>query len=291
MDFRFFSVNEIKNFINKNKIKINKKLGQNFLINSGVVDTIIEKSQISEKDLAIEIGCGLGALTHRLIRSNATVVGFEIDKAYVKHLNQLFDKCQNFILINKDFLKSIENVIKNFDIKKFNRILYFGNLPYYITTPILEKIFLNKLYFDKLYFMLQKEVGKRIVAKEGTKEYGSLTIFCNYFTETKIIARVSSKSFFPAPKVDSVVAEFTKKEQKINLLNEDFFFKVTKSLFINRRKQIKNNLLFSPFIKNITKETLSLALKKANIDENTRGETLSIEKIACLSNELFKILN
>lgn len=291
MEFNYFSITSINKFIQDNNLAINKKLGQNFLINSGVIDTIIKNSNLTEKDIAFEIGCGLGSLTHKLIKSGATVIGFEIDKAYIKLLKTLFVDCKNFKLIEGDFLKEVEKIINDIDLKNFNKVIFFGNLPYYITTPILEKIFESKIYFDKLYFMMQKEVAQRILAKSGTKSYGALTIFCNYYADCNIIARLSPRSFYPAPKVDSVIMEFIRKEKKIEVFDEKLFFKVARSMFINRRKQIKNNLLNSPFLSTIEKNNISEALKNTNIMETIRGEELSIENIAKLSNELFKLIN
>jgi len=291
MHFKYFSINEINNFLSENGLSINKKFGQNFLINAGVVDTAIKNALIGSNDLIFEIGCGLGSLTHKLIATKAAVIGFEIDRAYIKLLKEQFNEYENFKLTEGDFLKKIDDILKSTDLKKYGRVLFFGNLPYNITSPILEKILTGNIYFDEIYFMMQKEVAERIAAKEGTKKYGSLSIFCRFYTETKIIARVSPKSFYPQPKVDSCIMQFVKKREKLNLLNEEYFFKVSRSLFINRRKQLKNNLQMSPFIKNLNNEILIKALENSEIPPEARGEELSIERIARLANELYKLIN
>jgi 16S rRNA (adenine1518-N6/adenine1519-N6)-dimethyltransferase len=290
MQFKFFSINEIQNFISTNGLIINKRFGQNFLINSGVVDTILNNSGINENDLVFEIGCGLGSLTHRILEKNCILYGFEIDRAYINHLKNLFSENKRFILTEGDFLKKIETLIKKINFSDYNKIIFLGNLPYNITTPILDKIFSLRINFDYLVFMLQKEVGERIIAKEGSKKYGSLSIFCQYYTIPKIIANISPKSFYPMPNVDSVLIQFEKNKTVFPLANEDLFFKVARSLFISRRKQIKNNLMLSPFLKFIPEEKILSALKSAEIPFTVRGETLSIEKIIILSNELNKIL-
>jgi len=286
MQFKYFSVKEIQRFINENDIAVRKKFGQNFLINSGAVDRIINYSNINEKDAVIEIGCGLGSLTNRLIEKGCQVFGFEIDRVYVQNLRKMFTEYENFKLIEGDFLKNVEGLFKEINIKDYNNIIILGNIPYYITTPILEKIFLTPIYYDKLVFMVQKEVANRIVSKEGSKEYGSLSIFCQYFTIPKIIAKLSPKSFYPSPKVDSAVVYFDKNNDRLKADNEKLFFKIARSIFINRRKQIKNNLFLSPLLKEIDNDKKITALKITGIPEIIRGEVLSINKIIELSNNL-----
>ncbi|MBN2546294.1 MAG: ribosomal RNA small subunit methyltransferase A [Spirochaetes bacterium] len=290
MHFKYFSIKEINNFLTENHLSINKKYGQNFLINSGVVDTIIKNANIQSDDLVIEIGCGLGSLTHKLIATKAAVTGFEIDRAYIKLLKNEYEKHENFRLIQGDFLKKIDDVLKTTNLKKYKRILYFGNLPYNITSPVLEKILTGNIHFNELYFMMQKEVAERIRAIEGSKKYGSLSVFCRFYTDTKIIAKVSPRSFFPEPKVESCIMQFIKKQINLNPLSREYFFKVSRSLFINRRKQLKNNLMMSPFIKNLNNEILIKALKNSAIPPEARGEELSIERIVRLSDEIYKLV-
>src|SRR4030042_2834880 len=141
MNFKFYSIREIQNFIKENNLAIRKRFSQNFLINSGVIDTMIKYSEIQKDDLVIEIGCGLGSLTHKIIEKNCTLIGFEIDKAYIKLLKSQFSNNNNFILIEGDFIKEIGKTISNITLNKYNKIKILGNLPYNITTPILDKIF------------------------------------------------------------------------------------------------------------------------------------------------------
>lgn len=289
MHFKYFSVKEIQNFLQENNLSINKKFGQNFLINAGVVDVMVRHADLSPDDLVIEIGCGLGSLTQKIIGQNPQFYGFEIDKAYITLLKKQFSNRENFNLIEGDFLKQIEDFTANHDLKAYKRVIIMGNLPYNITTPILEKIFSIPVHFNELYFMMQKEVAERIAAKEGNKKYGSLSVFCQYFTTPKIIINISPRSFYPAPKISSCVVKFERKNDLIPVTDKDFFFKVVRSLFINRRKQIKNNLIMSPILPEIDKEMASTALAAQNIEPSLRGEMLSIERIAGLANELYTL--
>lgn len=290
MQFKYFSIREIQNFINENNLAIHKKYSQNFLINSGVVDTIITFAKIEKEDLVLEIGCGLGSLTNKLIQTGCTLMGFEVDKAFIKLLKTQFSDNKNFTLIEGDFLKEIEKTKNEINKTKYKNIKILGNLPYHITTPILDKIFTTPIRFDLIIFMMQKEVAERITAKEGTKQYGSLSIFSQFYSNPKIIAKISPKSFYPSPKVDSSLVYFEKQHNKYPVKDKILFFKIARSIFINRRKQIKNNLILSPLLKNIDKDKIIQALNNSNIPFTIRGEILSIAKIVELSNELYKII-
>ena len=193
MQFKYFSIREIQNFINENNLAIHKKYSQNFLINSGVVDTIITFAKIEKEDLVLEIGCGLGSLTNKLIQTGCTLMGFEVDKAFIKLLKTQFSDNKNFTLIEGDFLKEIEKTKNEINKTKYKNIKILGNLPYHITTPILDKIFTTPIRFDLIIFMMQKEVAERITAKEGTKQYGSLSIFSQFYSNPKIIAKISPR--------------------------------------------------------------------------------------------------
>ena len=291
MQFKYFSVKEIQNFITENNLAIHKKFSQNFLINSGVVDTIIKNANIEKEDIVIEIGCGLGSLTNKLIQTDCTLIGFEVDKAYIKLLKTQFIDKKNFTLIEGDFLKEIEKIKDEINKNKIKKIKILGNLPYHITTPILDKIFTTPIDFNLIIFMMQKEVAERIIAKEGTKQYGSLSIFSQFYAKPKIIAKISPKSFYPTPKVESSIVYFEKQDNKFNVIDKTLFFKIVRSLFFNRRKQIKNNLMLSPILQNIDQKKIIEALNNSQIPLTVRGEILSIDKIVDFSNELYKLIN
>jgi 16S rRNA (adenine1518-N6/adenine1519-N6)-dimethyltransferase len=290
MQFKYFSIKEIQKFFIENDLSIIKSKGQNFLINSGAVDAIINNAGITPDDLVIEIGCGLGSLTYRILETGCTLIGFEIDRAYVRILKEQFDSFSNFNLVQGDFLKNTDKISSIAGAKKYNRVIFIGNLPYSITTPIIEKIYLTPLYFDDLIFMVQKEVGQRITAVPGTKQYGSLSIFCQFYSEPKIILNLTPRSFYPSPKVESIVVQFKKKTNSYTNLNKELFFKIVRSLFMNRRKQLKNNLLMSPLLLNITEDIISKALFKLGIPPTVRGEVLTIDQIKNLTDELDRLM-
>ena len=287
MEFKYYSVNEINKFIADNGLSINKKFGQNFLINAGVADTIIRKLDPGKDHVIVEIGCGLGSLTNKLTATGNRIIGFEIDIAYIRHLKKIFGSMKNFHLIEGDFLKKLPE-LKTI-LKPGSKVIFTGNLPYYITTPIMESIFTADIPFESACFMVQKEVGSRITANEGTKQYGSLSIFSQFYSDPSIIADVSAGSFYPKPRVDSAVVLF-KKHDRYQSVDKKLFFKLARSLFINRRKQLKNNLSISPFLQGIDKSLIFTALENAGIPLSERGEKLSIEKIILLTSELKKLL-
>jgi 16S rRNA (adenine1518-N6/adenine1519-N6)-dimethyltransferase len=223
-----------------------------------------------------------------LIQTGASIIGFEIDNAYIKYLENDFSQYKNFSLIKGDFLKETDEVFNKINKNINGRLIIVGNLPYYITTPILDKIFTGGINFDLLIFMMQKEVAERIISKEGNKTYGSLSIFCQLFSKPKIIARISPKSFYPQPKIESCLVLFEKNTNSPDIKDKDLFFKIVKSLFINRRKQLKNNLLMSPLLK-FEASVIFTALANTGIPETIRGEDLDIKAIINLSNEIHRL--
>jgi 16S rRNA (adenine1518-N6/adenine1519-N6)-dimethyltransferase len=290
MQFKYFKIDEIQNFIKVNRLAIQKKFGQNFLVDPAVAEKIVGSVEIGKNDLIIEIGCGLGSLTHKLVDFGCQVIGFEIDWAYIRLLNNTYKKVPNFKLIEGDFLKEVKTLADTLKNEKYEKVHIFGNLPYNITSPILDRIFKTPLYFDEIIFMVQKEVGHRITAKEGSKKYGSLSVFCQYYCVPEIIMDVSSSSFYPVPKVDSSVICLRKRLDPFEVKDTGLFFRVAHSLFMNRRKQIKNNLLISTLLKDIQRDILVKALDNTGIPLSERGENLPISKIAELSNEIYRLI-
>lgn len=288
MEFKYYSVKHIQNFINSHNLSINKSFGQNFLINAGVTDTIADRINAKPEDTIVEIGCGLGSLTNRLVDKGNRFIGFEIDKAYIKHLKDTFGHYSNFNLVEGDFLKTARDAKEKFNLSGKN-VIFTGNLPYNITTPIIEMIFKVFPDFKNAAFMMQKEVAERVISPEGSKKYGSLSIFCQYNSIPKIIARVHAASFYPKPKIDSTVVLFEPRLEKFEVDDEAIFFKLVKSLFHSRRKQIKNNLTVSPYLSYLPKDIIYEALDLENIPHTQRGENLSIEQIVSLSNRIFQL--
>ena len=245
-------------------------LGQNFFNNDFLLEEIIESLNISKDDIVLEIGPGVGVLTEKLLCRAKKVISVEIDSNAVFILNEEFKDKKNFLLINEDFLKMDLHKIEEFK----NSIKVIANIPYYITTPILEKLFKSNLNIDFIAVMVQKEVGERILATPSTKEYGSLTVFVNYYSKALLIKKISSNNFIPKPKVDSVFIKFEIFKNRFfndnNIENE--FLNFVKRCFSMRRKNLFNVL--TQFNKN--KQQLQNISYKLQIDFNNRAENLDV---------------
>ena len=245
-------------------------LGQNFFNNDFLLEEIIESLNISKDDFVLEMGPGFGVLTKKLLCRPKKFISVEIDSNAVFILNEEFKDKKNFLLINEDFLKMDLHKIQEFK----NPIKVIANIPYYITTPILEKLFKSNLNIDFIAVMVQKEVGERILATPSTKEYGSLTVFVNYYSKALLIKKISSNNFIPKPKVDSVFIKFEIFKNRFfndnNIENE--FLNFVKRCFSMRRKNLFNVL--TQFNKN--KQQLQNISYKLQIDFNNRAENLDV---------------
>ena len=248
--------------------KFKKSFGQNFINDRNIINKIIECSDIKDNSLVIEIGPGSGNLTKELSNKATNVLAYEIDDRLEDILDENLVGCNNVTILFQDFLQS--NI--NDDIKDYNyeHLYITANIPYYITTPIIEKIIKSKLTFDKITLMMQKEVGERFSAKPGSKSYGSITVFLNYYFYIKKEFMVSRNLFTPKPNVDSIVITLTMKDSR-RAKNEDLFFKVVRSAFQYKRKNIRNNL------KNYDLSTIEEVLKKYNYDLTVRAEQLNLD--------------
>lgn len=267
-----------KEFINKYDFKFKKKFGQNFIIDENILSSIVEKANIEENPLIIEIGCGAGALTRHLLKYG-NVLGYEIDKSLKPVLDDIKNNDSKFNIIYDDFLKrNINDDIKNYE---YSKLYVISNLPYYITTPIINKLIDEKVNIHKIVIMVQKEVGERFNAKPCTKEYNSLSIFINYNFDVKKMLDVSRNVFIPRPNVDSIVLELTKVEKKYKVSDETTFFKLIKESFVQKRKTLKNNL------KNYDFNIVSKVLDKYNLPHNVRAEQISIDIFSDISNIIY----
>ena len=275
-----YSPKKMQEILDKNEFHLKKKFGQNFIIDENIINSIINKAEIDKNTLVIEIGPGAGSLTNKLADTAKNVLCYEIDTTLEGILKENLDKYNNVDIIFNDFLKS--NVIE--DLKKYNydKLYVVANLPYYITTPIIIKIIEDKIPVDKMCVMVQKEVGDRFKAVPGTKDYGSLSVFINYYFNVRKLLDVSKNVFIPKPNVDSIVVEFSKKENYIKANNEDLLFKIIKDSFTQKRKTIKNNL------KNYNLEIVERVLKKHNLDLSVRAESLDLNIFIDIANELDK---
>lgn len=253
-----------------------KKFGQNFLKDKNILKKIAELSPSDCDDLIIEVGPGAGALTEELLKMSP-VLAYEIDKDLEERLREKF-KDYNFNLIVDDFLnRNLKEDLKNY---KYKKLYVIANLPYYITTPIINKLIEEQLDIEKMVFMVQKEVGERFSAKVGTRDYSSITVFLNYFFDVKKEFIVSKNCFFPKPNVDSIIISLTKKINKIELKNKELFFKLIRDSFTQKRKTLKNNL------KNYDFEKIEKILEKYNLPSDVRAENIPLKIFIEISNEL-----
>ena len=275
-----YSPIEFKNQMEKHGFNLKKMYGQNFIIDENIINNIINSSNIDKDTLVIEIGPGAGSLTNKLSKYSKNVLCYEIDTTLKELLEDNLSNCNNVEIIFKDFLKA--NVLE--DIKKYDykKLYVVANLPYYITTPIIIKFIEESIPVDKIVVMVQKEVGDRFKAKPNTKDYNSLSIYLNYYFDVKKLLDVSKNVFLPKPNVDSIVVEFSKKDNTYKVNNEKLFFNIVKDSFTQKRKTIKNNL------KNYDLEKIEQVLNKYNLDLSVRAEQLPIEIFVDISNELNK---
>ena len=235
-----YSQKEMIEKLKENNFYFKKKFGQNFIIDSNIINKIVDNSGIDNNTMVIEIGPGAGSLTYKLVSLAKYVLCYEIDKDIEEVLIDNLKDFNNYNIIFDDFLKrDIKEDLKKYS---YDKLMIIANLPYYITTPIIIKIIEDNIDVDKMIFMVQKEVGDRFKAKEGSKEYNSLSIFLNYYFDVKKIADVSRNVFIPVPNVDSIVVEFSRKEKKQFVQNLDLFFKIVRDSFKQKRKTLKNNL-------------------------------------------------
>lgn len=264
-----------------------KSLGQNFLIDTNILNRIVDHANLTEESGAIEVGPGIGALTEQIARRSKKVVAFEIDQRLFPILEDTLSPYENTKIIHSDVLKAdVAEMIAN-EFAGFKDIMVVANLPYYVTTPIIMKLLEEKLPIRGIVCMLQKEVAERIAAKPGTKDYGSLSIAVQYYTDAETVMIVPKTVFVPQPNVDSAVIRLTvRATPKVAVKSESFFFQVTKASFAQRRKTILNNLTSQLPEGKMKKDAILSALQEANVEPTRRGETLSIEEFALLSDAL-----
>ena len=282
---RLSSHRATKEVVNKHNFKFSKSLGQNFLIDDNVIDRILEGARLSETDRIIEVGPGIGTLTREMGQVAENVVAIEIDKTLIPILKETLADLDNVEVVNEDILKvDVQGLIN----EKLNGgpVKLVENLPYYITTPIVMKFLEEDIPVTDIVVMVQKEVADRMNAKPSTKDYGALSVAVQYYCDTEIVAKAPRHMFVPQPNVDSIVIGLhVRDEKKYVVDNEDIFFKTVKASFGQRRKTLLNSLGGLGFL---SKDQIREALQAANIDEKRRGETLSIDEFANLSNEINK---
>ncbi|MEG1164061.1 MAG: 16S rRNA (adenine(1518)-N(6)/adenine(1519)-N(6))-dimethyltransferase RsmA [Anaerovoracaceae bacterium] len=264
--------------------RLSKSLGQNFLTDKNIIDKIIRESLIEDEDLVIEIGPGIGVITAEAAQVAKKVIAIEIDRKLIPILKNTLKEYDNIEIINQDVLKTDVNELIEKSQCKGTKII--GNLPYYITTPIIMKLLEDGVKADSITIMMQKEVADRVIAKAGTKAYGALSVAVQYYCQVVKVTSVSKEVFVPQPKVDSTVLRLDiRKERPVELDDENMFFACVKAGFGQRRKTLQNSLMG---INNITKEIVIESLEAAGIDGIRRAETLNLDEFAALANEIYK---
>lgn len=281
--------NRTKEILKKYGFTFKKSLGQNFLIDTNILHRIVDHAEITEEAGAIEIGPGIGALTEQLAKRAKKVLAFEIDQRLLPILADTLSPYPNAKVIHQDVLKADLKGTLEQEFENIEDLMVVANLPYYVTTPILMKLLEEQIPVRGIVVMLQKEVADRIAAKPGTKEYGSLSIAIQYYTEAETVMIVPKTVFNPQPNVDSAVIRLLRRPKPaVEVQDEAFFFQVVRASFGQRRKTILNNLVNNLPNGKQKKADIEQALSTAEIDPKRRGETLSIQEFGKLSDQLLK---
>uniref|UniRef100_UPI0028D866D1 16S rRNA (adenine(1518)-N(6)/adenine(1519)-N(6))- dimethyltransferase RsmA n=1 Tax=Oribacterium sinus TaxID=237576 RepID=UPI0028D866D1 len=267
----------------RTNFQFKKQFGQNFLIDASVLDHIISYAKIQKEDLVIEIGPGIGTLTEALCEHAGQVIAIEIDDKLIPILEENLAAKENFRLLHQDVLKvDFTELLKEYP--DFYSVKVVANLPYYITTPILLSLLEKKLPLSSITVMVQKEVAERMQAGPGTKDYGALSLAVQYYSKPEIVQEVPPHCFIPRPKVSSMVIHLSiYKESPVECENPEYLFMTIKASFMQRRKTLVNALSAGL---GIDKEVIKSVLSALSFPENVRGETLSLDEFAEISDNL-----
>ena len=284
---------ETKFIMNKYKIKANKSLGQNFLIDSNTLEAIVDSGNIEKKDLVIEIGPGLGTLTKYLLEKAGKVICVEIDKNMIQILQDRFSLYDNFEILNQDILKvNLKELInRNKQTGVIENVKVVANLPYYITTPIIMKLLEEELDLESITVMIQKEVADRLIAIPGQKNTGAITYSVYFYAKAEEVLEVSNNCFIPEPEVTSKVIKLKiRKKAPVDVKDKEFMFKIIKGAFMQRRKTLLNALTNAKIFAD--KQEGAKVLKELNLSENIRAEKLTLQDFANIANyeRYFKII-
>lgn len=274
------TINELKD---RHNFKLSKSLGQNFLTDKNIIDQIIESSGISSNDLVIEIGPGIGVLTKEALETAGKVIAIEIDQRLIPILEETLADYDNFQIINADILKTDLHAVIEAN-KGYDAVRIIGNLPYYITTPIIMKILEDAVPADSITIMMQKEVADRIKAPVGSKNAGAITAAVQFYCEVTQIASVPKEVFIPRPKIDSAVLRLdVRKSPAVEVMDKQVFFECIKKGFGQRRKTILNSLSGAG---GISKEALAEIFEHTGIDPQRRAETLSLAEFGMIADAI-----
>ena len=272
-------MDKIRDVLKKHGFTFKKSLGQNFITDENLLDAIAEAAEIGKEDTAVEIGCGAGTLTRALSKKAGRVVAYEVDRDLQPVLAETLAGCENVEVVFRDFSKENLSALQ----KEIGEYTVVANLPYYVTTPIVTRLLEEGVGVKGVCVMVQKEVAERFCAKENTPEYGAITAAIALRGTAKIVKRVGRNMFFPAPNVDSAVVKIDFIENALPVKSKEMYRKTVRCAFLNRRKTLENNLMKSF---SLPRETAAEILKKAGVEEKARGETLSPQRLAALSDIL-----
>lgn len=270
-------------------IQAKKSLGQNFIIDTNILNNIVKAGSVDKDTIVIEVGPGIGALTEQIAKVAKHVYAFEIDQRLLPVLDDTLSPYDNVTVLNEDILEVDLSAFFEEQTINQERVVVMANLPYYITTPIIINFLESSVNVDQMIFMIQKEVAERIAAEPSTKAYGSLSIAVQYYAEAETLFIVPKTVFRPQPNVESAIIRLNLlHEPAAEVTNEKYFFTLTRSSFAQRRKTLWNNLKIAYGKEPETQEKLKVALDEAGIDSKRRGETLTIQEFADLANAMIK---
>jgi len=271
--------------LKKYQFTFQKKFGQNFLIDTHVLDKIINAAEITKEDMVIEIGPGIGTMTQYLAQAAREVVAVEIDRMLIPILEETLGEYSNVSILNEDILKvDLVKLVKEQNEDRPVKVV--ANLPYYITTPIVMKLFESHVPIKSVTVMVQKEVARRMQARPGTKDYGALSLAVQYYARPYIAANVPPNCFMPRPAVGSAVIRLERYEEPpVEVKDEQLMFRLIRASFNQRRKTLVNGLMNSAGLE-FSKAEILEAFTEIGLDPDVRGETLSLQQFAGLSNQL-----
>ena len=269
--------------LKKYNFNFQKRFGQNFLIDSHILEKIVESAEITKEDCVLEIGPGIGTMTQYLAESAGQVIAVEIDKSLIPILEDTLSPYDNVTVINEDILKvDIQKLVEEQNAGKPIKVV--ANLPYYITTPIIMGLFESHVPLASITIMVQKEVADRMQVGPGTKDYGALSLAVQYYAKPEIIANVPPNCFMPRPNVGSAVIRLTRHETvPVQVEDEKLMFRLIRASFNQRRKTLANGLNNSPEI-HLSKEVIQESIEELGVPVTIRGEALTLEQFAALSN-------
>lgn len=273
----------VRDLLARHSIRLKKSLGQNFLVDAHIVDKIVAFAGIHSEDTVIEIGAGIGTLTQKLAERAGAVIAVEIDARLMPLLRENLKAHANAEILCQDFLE--------FDLQNFkHRLKIVGNLPYYLTAPILERLLAAHQNLHSAVLMVQLEVAQKLCAQPGTRQASSITVFAQAFADVKYLMKVSKNLFFPKPEVDSALVRLAFLSEPRFQTPEELFFKIVRAAFNLRRKTLKQSLSQSPLLA-LPRDLLLISLEAAGIDPRRRGETLSLEEFDRLALQISRTIS